>query len=234
MPGFFAGTFFEGAWPMIVGHRGVAARRPENGLAGVLSGLEAVGAVEVDVRLSGDGHLVLSHDPEVAGLVVSTTSASRLLAAQPCLCLLDEIIAIPGRIDLEVKNTPGEEGFDPSGTAALLTAARGRPMDVLTSFYWPDMDTVRSRNVQSATGLVVGPGGSVEDCLTHAVEHGHRAISVHDSLVSDAVCSEAARLGVAVMVWTVNVIDRARELSGMGVAAIISDDPLLIRTGLRE
>lgn len=225
------GSFFDGERPVVVGHRGDPSRHPDNSLAGVMSGLEAVGAVEVDVRLTRDGHLILSHDPDLSGRPIADTDAADLLALDPRPCLLDEIVALPGKLDLEVKNLPGQVGFDPTGRPALLAASRLRPTDVLTSFYWPDMDLVRSRQPGVPTGLVVGEGGSMEDTLSHAAAQGHRAISVHDSLVTEDLCEEAARRQVAVMTWTVNFAGRARELSGMGVAAIISDDPMVIRNG---
>lgn len=196
--------------------------------------MEAVGAVEVDLRLTKDGHLILSHDPQLSGLPIAATHSAELLALDPRPCLLDEIVALPGKLDLEVKNLPGQDGFDSTGRPALLAASRLRPTDVLTSFYWPDMDLVRSRQPDVPTGLVVGEGGSMEDTLAHAADQGHRAISVHDSLATADICQEAARREVAVMTWTVNSVGRARELSGMGVAAIISDDPIFLRNGLRE
>lgn len=199
-----------------------------------MSALAEVGAVEVDVRLTRDGHLILSHDPEIGGRTVSTAPAGDLLGLQPRPCLLDEILAFPGRLNLETKNIPGEEGFDSDGYVALLTASRGRATDLLTSFSWPDMDRVKARAGHLLTGLVVGEGGSIEDALLYAEEKGHRAVSAHHSLVDRDICARASRREVGVAVWTVDTVDRARELSGMGVAAIISDDPLLIHNGLRE
>lgn len=193
--------------------------------------MEAVGAVEIDLRLTRDGHLILSHDPGLSGRPIAATDSAELLELDPRPCLLDEIVALPGKLDMEVKNIPGQAGFDPTGRAALLAASRLRPTDVLTSFYWPDMDLVRLRDPGVPTGLVVGEGGSMEDTLAYAADHGHRAISAHDSLVTADICEEAARRELAVMAWTVNAVGRARELSGMGVAAIISDDPKSIRNG---
>lgn len=52
---------------LVVGHRGASAERPENTLAAVLRAHE-VGAdlVEVDVRMTRDGAVVLMHDESVA------------------------------------------------------------------------------------------------------------------------------------------------------------------------
>ncbi|TMJ57189.1 MAG: glycerophosphodiester phosphodiesterase, partial [Alphaproteobacteria bacterium] len=47
----------------VIGHRGAAARAPENTLAGLRRARELGCAwVEFDVRLTGDGALVLCHD----------------------------------------------------------------------------------------------------------------------------------------------------------------------------
>src|ERR1700693_594514 len=64
--------------PPVIGHRGAAARAPENTLAG-LRRAKAVGCARVvfDVRLTGDGALVLCHDPRLD----RTTNGSGLISA---------------------------------------------------------------------------------------------------------------------------------------------------------
>src|ERR1700675_1784021 len=63
----------------VIGHRGAAAHAPENTLAG-LRRAKALGCgwVEFDVRLTGDGALVLCHDP----LLDRTTSGSGPVSAK--------------------------------------------------------------------------------------------------------------------------------------------------------
>lgn len=51
--------------PRIVGHRGSLQTHPENTLAGFRAGWEAGNAVELDVRRTKDGHLVVLHDDAV-------------------------------------------------------------------------------------------------------------------------------------------------------------------------
>lgn len=223
---------------VVVGHRGAPDRHPDNTLAGLMAGLDADGAVEVDVRLSQDGRLVLAHGPQIGGLVVADTAWPELrgldLGSGHRLCLLDEVLAIPGRVDLEVKNLPGQPGFDPDGRLALLVASRARSGDIVTSFYWPDMDMVRGRVPGVATGIIIGEGGSFEDGLSHCRRQGHMAIAAHDSLLDRRLCEMAAGDGVAVLAWTVNEMARGRELSHWGVAAIISDHPEMMTAAFRE
>lgn len=230
---------FFGSSTVVAGHRGDPASFPDNSLSGILSGLGATGAVEVDVRMTGDGRLVLCHDGVVGGHVVAETAwptlAQDVVVDGHRLCLLDEAMGIPGRFDLEVKNLPGDEHFDPeSARLALLVAARARPSDIITSFYWPDMDRVHHQSPELTTGLLVDEQGPVLDALDHSVEVGHRVLAPHESLVTPDLVVRAAAAGIRVVAWTVNAVDRARELSQLGVAAIISDHPKTISSGLRE
>lgn len=222
-------AFFTGE-PMVVGHRGNPARHPENSLAGVVSGLDVADAVEVDVRMSVDGLLVLSHDPHVGGAAIHETPWSELIGTdgRP-LCQLEEALAVPGRVCIEVKNIPFDPAFDPQGRVALLAASRARPSDIVASFYWPDMDLLRSRAPSVTTCLVVGDGGSAADAVTYAAERGHAAVSIDHTLIDESVLQLASDAGVRVLAWTVNDPRRARELYAMGVTAIISDDPESLR-----
>ncbi|MDH3462835.1 MAG: glycerophosphodiester phosphodiesterase family protein, partial [Acidimicrobiia bacterium] len=58
----------------IIGHRGFPARFPDNTLAGFLAAALVGDGIEVDVRRSKDGKLVLSHDEVLGGHVVPETS----------------------------------------------------------------------------------------------------------------------------------------------------------------
>lgn len=231
--------FFTGTSPVVVGHRGEPVAYPDNCLTGLLSGLDASGAVEVDVRLTADGRLVLSHDPELAGYPVGGTPWPVLAAVdlggghRPCL--LDEAMAVPGRFDLEVKNLPGDQHFEPDGARlALMTAARARPSDIVTSFYWPDMDLVRQRAPDVVTGILVDENGPLTDALQHCQEMGHAVLAPHESLIDGDLVARASAENLRVIAWTVNEVARSRELAEIGVAAIITDDPQTISSGLRE
>lgn len=232
-----AAGFFDADRPLVVGHRGDTGRHPENSLAAIMASLEVVGAAEIDIRVSADGHLVLAHDAHVAGREIAVSTWSELAelrrAGHP-LCLLDEVLALPGRLDLEVKNLPFQPEFDDSGRPALMVAARARPSDIVTSFYWPDMDLVRRRAPDVATGLLVSDPDLMEGALRHAAETGHSAVVPEDPLVEEEWCRRARELGLEVMVWTVNEPERARELYQFGVAAIISDVPRRIRDHVAE
>lgn len=221
----------------MVGHRGDTERYPENSLAAIAAALEAVGATEIDIRVSRDGHLVLAHDAHIDDMEIADSTWPELAevrrAGHP-VCLLDEVMALPGHLDLEVKNLPFQPGFDDSGRPALLVASRARRGDIVTSFYWPDMDLIHRRAPGVATGLLVADPDLMEAAVDHAEDMGHVAVVPEDPLVDEAWCRRARDAGLAVMVWTVNEPERARELYQFGVTAIISDVPRQIRDHVAE
>jgi len=217
----------------VIGHRGWPTRYPDNVLAGVAAAFEVADMVEVDVRVSGDRNLVLSHDPVLGGLPVDETPWATL--AQLDLgggfhpASLDQLLErFPtSPFNLEVKNHPGEPGFDPDHKVALRTAAAARPGDLLTCFYWPTMDAVRLDFPDVATGLLVDSDWDLAKAVDHALAEGHLAVVAQWELAlrSGPVVQTAAEAGLAVAVWTLNDPSRVDELASIGVTAIITDDP---------
>ena len=52
--------------PVIVGHRGTRGEAPENTLPSFQRVLDCgVGEIELDVRISQDGELIVLHDPQL-------------------------------------------------------------------------------------------------------------------------------------------------------------------------
>lgn len=226
----------------VIGHRGWASRFPDNVLAGILAAAEVADMVEVDVRCTADGTLVLSHDPYVAGLAVAETPWSRLSTVdlggghRP-VDLMALMAALPNfPLNLEIKNFPGDPGFDEEHGVALRTAAKARPGDLLSCFYWPTMDAVREASPGTATGLLVDQGWSLTDAVDHALARGHVAVipQYQLALSSEPAVRLAAEAGLLVAVWTLNDASIASQLASMGVTAIITDDPGYMKRTLRE
>ena len=217
--------------PEIIGHRGWPSRYPDNTLAGFLAVSSVADGVELDVRRSADGKLVLAHDPVLAGHVVHMTPWSVMADADlgdghhPAL--LDEVLAaLPTTpVQLEVKNNEGQPGYEPDHRLALETAERARPGDTLTSFNPETLSAVRRVFPDVPTGLVVEAPKSLDDAIDRCLQAGHRALVAEHVLVNGAVDGD-----LAVYAWTVNSPARARELAEFAVSGIISDDAGLIAT----
>lgn len=212
----------------IWGHRGWRSRFPDNTEAGIRAVATVASGVEIDVRSSVDDRLVLSHDPVLGGLVVSETPWNRLadvdLGGYPP-ALLEDVADLSVPIDLEVKNDPGEPGFDPSHRIARAVADWARPGDLVSSFWWPSIDAVLQSHPDVATGLLLwGPVDPIA-AVRHAVDGGHGTIVPEHDQVDAGLMDMARREGLRVFTWTVNEIAEATRLAVLGVDAIITDRP---------
>jgi glycerophosphoryl diester phosphodiesterase len=210
-------------------------------MAGIEAATKVADMIEVDVRQAADGTLVLAHDPQLNGLEVHTSTWAQLAdldlgGGHRPLTLETLLSTYPGfPFNLEIKNYPGDPGFDRSHGLAYLVADRTRPEDLLTCFYWPTMDALRISHPGLHTGLLIDVGGSIGDAVKHALELGHEVVVPHwQTARSDPMAVDEAReSGLGVTVWTLNDPEMARDLAAIGVTAIITDDPGLMNQALR-
>lgn len=220
--------------PMVIGHRGWPTRFPDNTLAGFFAAGEVADAVELDIRRSRDGKLVLSHDPVIADLVVAEQPWSVLgevdLGGGHKPALLDEMIAavpdLPAQF--EVKNLPHEPGFEPDHRLALEAAERARPGDMVTSFNWLSLAEVRKLFPDVPTGVLIGGSGDIDEALAVCFRGGHTALLPSVRLAPSAV-EKGLAAGLLVFPWVVNDSEMAEGLAALGVSGIITDDPGLVR-----
>ena len=210
------------------GHRGWPSRYPDNTAAGIRAAATVAAGVEIDVRRSADGRLVLSHDPDLAGHVVAASPWSALAEVAVdghAPALLEEVLDVPVVLDLEVKNDPTEPGYDPTHRLALEVAACARAGDVVTSFWWPSMDAVRESASGVATGLLFEAPVDPVEAIRHAVDRGHGSVAPHHVLIDETMMRLARSEGIDVVAWTVDDANEAIRLAELGVAAIITNRP---------
>ena len=231
--------------PRILGHRGAPRAARENSLEAFAAALaEGADGVELDVHATADGVLVCHHDcdvPEV-GLIESLEWGA-LRAAAPDVPTLDAVLDLCAGtlVNIEVKNSDGDPGYDPTETAAaavvaLLAARGGRDEVVVSSFSLASIDRVRALDPNVPTGLLYAPDLANADALFAARVGGHGALHPHwVSLAGDegaAFVAECHAAGITVNVWTVNDEPVATALAAAGVDALITDTPAILRTWL--
>ena len=93
------------AGPLLLGHRGARASRSvaENTLASFALALEhGCDGFEFDVRLSGSGRAVISHDDKIRGIAISRTTRDEQLNL-PILRQVLELYAPKAFLDIELK-----------------------------------------------------------------------------------------------------------------------------------
>ncbi|HXZ61671.1 MAG TPA: glycerophosphodiester phosphodiesterase [Acidimicrobiales bacterium] len=213
----------------VFAHRGCTERFLENTLD-AFAEARRLGAdgVELDVRLTADGALAVHHDAEIPGLgVVGELAVTDLPTHVPLL--VDALAVCEGMVvNVEIKNDPGEPGWDPRESVAALTAvaiedAGWSERVIVSSFQVSTLRAVQAADSRLALGalwgLVVEPGPA----LAEAAAAGFRAVHPFVSSVDRTLVDEAHGRGLAVNVWTVNGADDLRAMVEAGVDAVITD-----------
>lgn len=217
--------------PFVIAHRGASAAHPENTVAAfAAAALMGAHGVELDVRRSADGELVVHHDPRYRdGRVVAEVAAAD---RPPGVPTLDEAVgaAAPCWVNVEVKNLPHEPGYDPAERTAAAVAgwwAGARPeQHVLVSAFTPaSLAAVRAAEPELATAVLMLHVADARACVEQASSAGHVALHPHEPEVSPELVDLAHAAGLAVNVWTVDAPPRIVELAALGVDGIVTNVP---------
>lgn len=223
----------------IAGHRGLPRQFPDNTLEGITAAIPLCDYVELDVRRSLDGVKVLSHDPTIEGVDVASTAWVELKKItvgdgfHPTTfeAVLSAVGDFP--LDIEIKNSPLEPGFDAEGAFACEVAAMARPIDAFTCFFWPTVDVVKASMPAVHTGLLIDQGGSITEAARHASSNGHAVLAPHWTLLlADEAVSRSLVLEFEIATWTVDDAEVAARLADLGIDSLISNDPVGIRNSL--
>jgi glycerophosphoryl diester phosphodiesterase len=140
----------------VIAHRGGPRRGVRENSLEAFEEAVAAGAdlVELDVRRTADGALVVTHDPRFGGLLVARTPLDELRARPHPPPLLEEVVArLAGRIGLDVELK--EAGYEAVVLAALHPALRGDAPVLVTSFRPEAVAAVRRLAPQLQAGLLL-------------------------------------------------------------------------------
>jgi len=201
--------------PLVIGHRGFAARFPDNSLAGVRAAFAAgADGVEVDVRPCADGAWVCHHDLMRKGRKVALWSQTAL-RRDGVAALAEVVDAAPdgGWLFVEVKPLPAGELAARLGELAGLLAPRAARTRVISSSL-PVLAAVEDALPEVPRSWVFG---ELPDWLPNGLDLAPKHTLVEALLGS----------GPELHPWTVNRPGRMRELAGFGVASITTNEPAL-------
>jgi glycerophosphoryl diester phosphodiesterase len=185
--------------------------------------------VELDVRLTADGAAVICHDAVIGGFgPIAEADAADLPRGVPLLgAALEACGAMT--VNIEIKNLPGEPGFDPeerlADLVAELVAERHRAGSVIVSSFWPGtLEALRDRHPEVPTGFLVSGWPDPPASVAAARGFGCRAVHPNLAMLTGDLVAEAHDAGLAVATWTVD--DRAGMVAARsaGVDAVITDD----------
>jgi glycerophosphoryl diester phosphodiesterase len=244
-----------------VGHRGNAAHAPENTLESFRQAVEiGVDALELDVHLTADGHVVVIHDPT-----------------------LDRTTNLSGRVDRlalrDIQRADAGASFTQDRGATRPYRGGGITIptldEVLRTFpAMPLLIEIKTPSASRATREVIERHSAIDRCIVAAFRESAMEPFAHSGIAQGASRHDTAMLlgrallrvpparvdfnvlcmprryhglplpvagyasilgksGVPVHVWTVDEPDEAERLRRSGVRGIISNDPALILAGRR-
>ena len=234
--------------PIIFAHRGASAHAPENTLAAFeLAMAQNADAIELDVKLSADGQVVVIHDATVDrttgghGRVKDISLAElRSLGAGSFFSekfrdekvpTLEEVFEAIGKrtfinVELTNYNTPRDHLVE---TVCILVKKFGLQKRVLfSSFFSSNLSKARAYLPEVPSGLLSLRGFLGAWARSFGFAFG-RYQALHPDLkdTSPQQIQRVHRLKRRVHVWTVNAADDMRRLFGWNVDAIFTDDPQL-------
>ena len=218
--------------PRIFAHRGSHSVHQEGSLeaykAAVIDGADGF---ECDIRLTGDGEIVIWHDPtldRVAGhsARISTSSLAELQALTP-IATLDELLnfAIAEKKDLAIETKhPVKSGRAVERALARLLKSRhedikraGIEIFLMSFSWWATSYNSKSRYI--GTYLVRS-----RRQLPFAQ---FSAAGLNIQLLRDGVFPKNPS---KILVWTVNTVEDVRLCKEIGVNVIITDDVSLAKS----
>lgn len=229
-----------GARPWIVGHRGAAARVLENTLASFARAVaDGAAAVELDVRRTRDGRLVVAHDETLArvggrALVIERETLATLREAplrdgQPLPTLEEVFAALPAGFAVNVEVKPSIHPH--AALVAALDGAIDRPRTLISSFDWDLLAAIRRRAPRVALAPVASAGADFDAVLAAADRVGAWSLHLSHHLAARALTVPEPRRR-PVLCYTVNDPSEARYLFDSGIDGVFTDDPGGLRSAL--
>ena len=213
----------------VLAHRGASKARRENTIdAFRLAGELGSDAVELDVRRTADGLLVVHHDARLAdGRAIVDVSAADLPSHIPDLdAALD---ACNGMwVNVEIKNDPQDPDFDPTDSIAerTVTALSRRGEDdrwLISSFRLETVDRckVLAAGIRTAWLVMAVP----DDVIATMVSRGHAALHPWVATLGRSHIDVCHGAGIEVNTWTCDDPQRMAELVEWGIDGICTNVP---------
>jgi len=217
-----------------ISHRGASAYEPENTLRAIKRALGyAVDMVEIDVRETKDGQIMVIHDETLErttngrGYVHQMTYSElrRLDAGKgERIPTLQEVIdLVKGRVGLVVE-------LKGSGTtdkvARILAENNFADQTLVTSFIHPAVKRIKELNPQLRTGVIFRSAPIKPSQL--ALDANANALFPYYKYVTTQMIEDAHGNHLTVNVWTVDTREEIEYYVRMGVDGVVTNRPDLL------
>jgi len=224
----------------VTGHRGAAGLEPENTLRSIRRAIDlGVDRVEIDVRVTRDGRLVVIHDETVDrttnghGYVNELTldEIRKLNAGKgEKVPTLEEVLEITkGKVELQIELKVPEAT---SSTLRLIEKENAEGEVIITSFIHNLLRRVHDFNPELRTGALFF---NVEgDICRKALNVYSKAIHVYYRNVDAELVRHAHEMGLEIEVWNPDEPKEMMRMIKLGVDSIGTNRPDILLNLLRK
>lgn len=242
----------------IIAHRGASRDAPENTLPAIKLGFErGADAVEIDIFLTKDGRIVVSHDETTkrttgVDLRIAETTLAELrrldagswkhprFAGTKIPTLAEVLAAVPEGRGLVIEIKCGREVLPE--LERVIEASGKRSRTTIIAFSYEVIRAAKARMGSIPCYWLYGFGDrekrlfgdlSVDDLVKKAKRAGVDGMDVNfRGLSSGELADKLARESMRLWVYTVNSPEDGRRMVEMGVEGITTDRPLFMREKL--
>ncbi len=215
--------------PQVIAHRGASKAERENTVVAFRrAGELGAQAVELDVRRTADGVLVVHHNAHLGDRrLIAALDRAELPEHVPTLG--EGLDACMGMwVNVEIKNDPSEADFDATESIADETIAHLLARDddhrwLISCFRMETVDRCRALAPQIKTAWLCAeaPSGISQTLL----EKGHCALHPWVAMLTREVGEDCHSAGVQVNSWTCDDPARMAELIEWGIDGICTNVP---------
>ena len=236
----------------IIGHRGARGEAPENTLAG-FQYIHDLGirAVEFDVRQLKDDELIIMHDDnflrttgiDQALYDLNSTELEAYNQANiwmdwdtqitPTLTQTLNIIHDFEHIEVEVKAVATKIEAEKLVLALQKQLQGFEQTTVITSFDLKIHQALEQQKSSFKRGLLIEEDIR-ELAIEQALQLGCCQIGWMNQLATDEMIQATQKAGLSMSVWTVNDIQRAKQLQKLGIDGLITDFPKMMLENLHR
>jgi glycerophosphoryl diester phosphodiesterase len=228
--------------PLVYAHRGDRSRAEDNTLEAYRLAVEAgADGIEMDVRRTVDGVLVMNHDDRRPGFppIVEMTFAEIREQLPSMPTLIETLASVPQDVwlNVEVKNFPDEADFDGARNTVIHAIETIDAHDTLDRILLSSFDPVTMQRAAQASPetlraqLVRLPYG-IDVGIAAALSQGAHAVNPEVAHFSEnplVAISSIHDAGLEAIVWRVETPEDIAKLFKIGVDGVITDDPAMAR-----
>ena len=236
--------------PLRIAHRGASGRglAPENTLAAFEKALSiGVDMLEIDVRVTGDGQLIVLHDPSLDRTTDREGIVREMILEEirqadagdgervPILREVFDLARHRAPILLEIKSD-----FIAELVVQAIAEAEFSEQVVVQSFNPQTVERVKRLAPHLPSSLLIGELPTTPSrfrarrLVSQVLEIGANTLSIWHATLTPSLIEEMRKRGIAVWAWTVDEEIAMRDLAMMGVQGLVTNYPDVLNNVLED